>query len=194
MYSSRLDCNGVIVLLFLNDMTSLIHDLSNPLDCDDGVERLWNRFCMVAVFFWFIARNLMVRQKHFMLSQHSRVSLFRVWVCHAAGKNCFTAFAWKCMRVISIQTICAPLETILICSFIVSFEIKVNRCSHFLHCLVWGMSSDVEAFFKHGDYWPVYDKDLFRVWVCHAAWKNIALKHSRQNVCEWFPSRPSVRH
>ena len=63
------------------------------------------------------------------------------------------------MRVISIQTLCAPLESILICSFLVAFAIKFNRCSHFLHCLVWGMSSDVEAFFKHGDYLLVYEKD-----------------------------------
>ena len=43
--------------------------------------------------------------------------------------------------------------------FFYSFAIKCHRCSHFLHCLVCGMSFDVEAFFKHGDYWPVYEKD-----------------------------------
>ena len=30
--------------------------------------------------------------------------------------------------------------------------IKVPMDAHFLHCLVWGIGSDVEAFFKHGDY------------------------------------------
>ena len=37
--------------------------------------------------------------------------------------------------------------------------IKVPMDAHFLHCLVWGIGSDVEAFFKHGDYWLVYEKD-----------------------------------
>ena len=82
MYSSRLDCNAVIVL-FLNDMTFLIHDLSTPLDCDDGVERLWDRVCTVAVFFWFIARNLMVCQKHSALSclkyEFWCWSIFQAW-------------------------------------------------------------------------------------------------------------------
>ena len=37
--------------------------------------------------------------------------------------------------------------------------IKAPMDAHFLHCLVWGIGSDVEAFFKHGDYWLVYEKD-----------------------------------
>ena len=37
--------------------------------------------------------------------------------------------------------------------------ITVPMDAHFLHCLVWGIGSDVEAFFKHGDYWLVYEKD-----------------------------------
>ena len=30
--------------------------------------------------------------------------------------------------------------------------IKAPVDAHLLHCLVWGIGSDVEAFFKHGDY------------------------------------------
>ena len=36
----------VVWMLFTNDMTSLIHDPSNPLDCDDGVERPWDTFSL----------------------------------------------------------------------------------------------------------------------------------------------------
>ena len=91
------------------------------------------------------------------------------------------------MRVISIQTLCAPLESILICSFLVSFAIKFNRCSHFLHCLVWGMSSDVEAFFKHGDYWPVYEKDWhLQISICRRRQMQFVGGH------KFWPSRSSV--
>ena len=31
--------------------------------------------------------------------------------------------------------------------------------AHLLNRIVWGIGSDVEAFFKHGDSWLVYEKD-----------------------------------
>ena len=45
-------------------------------------------------------------------------------------------------------------------SFVVGDKCNTLFCvRNILHCLVWSMSSDVEAFFKHGDSWPVYEKD-----------------------------------